>query len=393
MPQDDLRPSRLTHRKPEILPLFGGFLFTGAMTVLLGLMLPRVAALHHLKDSQCGTLLMAQFFTSACGALLVRCRFELTLMRGYALMAVGAVALLLIPGRFAVLAIGTFGLGLGMAMTSTSMLMGRIFPGSRGAVLSLLNFCWSIGATLCPIIIARLPGSFALPALCIPIALLSVVFAIVALMGDYSQLPHARTPAKALKEPKLSVFLLFAGVGFLYTGAESAVGGWMTTYASRAVMWDFGKSSLATACFWAALLVGRGLAPLILQYVSEMSLQLLSMTGVSVGVLMLVNAHSPVTLLAGACCTGLTLAPIFPLTISLFLASAGETRNAGWVFAISGFGGAVLPWLTGMVSTVTHSLRTGLLVCLAADAGMLLLSLLIVFSPASAQLKVAAADI
>jgi fucose permease len=155
----------------------------------------------------------------------------------------------------------------------------------------------------------------------------------------------------------------------------------MSMYAARVAGWSFARSNLAAACFWAALLVGRGLAPAILLFVSEIRLHLISALGACLGILVLVRAETPVLLLAGACCTGLMLAPIFPLTISLFLSRSSDTRNAGWVFAIGGFGGAVLPWLAGVLSTAVRSLRVGILVSLGADLAMLPLLLLVLSAP------------
>lgn len=372
--------------------LFGGFLFTGAMTVLLGLMLPRIAALHHLTDSESGALLMIQFATSASGALLVRRHFERTLRRGYVLLTLGMVVLMSGPEAASALGIGVGGLGLGMAMTSTSMLVGRLFPESRGAALSLLNFCWSVGAFLCPVLVARLPRDFSVVALCAPVAVLSAGFAVATLLDGLAAAPLGQGSRDEHSEVRVSVIVLFAAIAFLYVGTESALGGWMSTYASRAIAWNFTRSNLAAACFWGALLLGRGIAPAILLKVSEVRLYLGLIAGAFIGILMVLEAHTAAVLLAGACCAGLALAPIFPLTISLFLARAGETRNAGWVFAVAGFGGAVLPWITGVVSTSTHSLRTGLMVTLAADLGMLLLSVLTIGSARRATAPVIAAD-
>jgi FHS family glucose/mannose:H+ symporter-like MFS transporter len=364
--------------------LYAGFLFTGALTVLLGLMLPRIAMLHHLTDSESGALLLIQFAASACGALLVRRHFERTLLRGYALIAIGAGLLMLGPVTWAPLGIGMGGLGLGIAMTSTSMLVGRIFPQSRGSALSLLNLCWSIGAFVCPVLVARLPGHFSVDALCAPVAALGVAFAVVLWLKGLSLIAAEPPPASSSIKTRSGMIVLFAAIGFLYVGTEAGLGGWMSTYASRAIAWNFTRSNLAAACFWGALLLGRALAPLALRIVSEVRLYLGLMGGASIGIVLLVEAHSPVVLLAGACCAGLALAPIFPLTISLFLAQAGETKNAGWVFAIAGFGGAVLPWMTGVVSAGTHSLRMGLMVSLAADLAMLLLALLTIALPGRA---------
>ncbi len=390
--RDKRTPWLRAHLNPAVVSLYAGFLFTGAMTVLLGVMLPRVAALHHLRDNQAGALLMTQFTASACGALLVRRHFRRTVTRGYWLMAAGALTLIAAPPVLAIAAIGIFSLGLGMAMTSTSMLMGRLFPQSRGATMSFLNFCWSAGATVCPLVIARLPGHFSLLVVCVPIAMASAAFGTLVWVG---QLPEMRTEAPVSmpqRESHLPIILLFSAISFLYVGTESTIGGWMSTYASRAIAWDFARSNLAAACFWAALLAGRGMVPLILQFMSELRLFLFSIASVSIGILILVEAHSSVGLLTGACWTGLALAPVFPLTIALFLERAPENRNSGWVFAIAGFGGAVLPWLTGVVSTETHSLRSGLLLSFAAAVVMLLLALRVWFPPRGTALKVAAAD-
>jgi fucose permease len=89
------------------------------------------------------------------------------------------------------------------------------------------------------------------------------------------------------------------------------------------------------------------------------------------GVLSLLAAHRPLTILAGSALSGLALAPLFPLILALFLEEIGGSRNAGWVFAVAGLGGAVLSWLTGAISSGTGSLRIGLLVPGAAALLML----------------------
>jgi fucose permease len=169
--------------------------------------------------------------------------------------------------------------------------------------------------------------------------------------------------------------LLFSAIGFLYVGAESTLGGWMSTYATRAVFWNFEKSNLAAGCFWGAMLLGRAATPLLLRSISERRLHLVSMVAASLGIVLLVAARGPVTLIMGASWAGLSLAPIYPLTIALFLERAGESPNTGWVFAAAGYGGALFPGLTGIVSTGAHSLSTGLLIPLVATAAMLPLTL------------------
>lgn len=360
--------------RPSIILLYVGFLTTGAMTVVLGVVLPKIAAAYHLNDSQSGTLLMTLFAGSSLGALCVRQHFQRTLVAGYLLIPVAAALFLSSPHLLAIPAIGIYGFGLGLAMTSTSMLVGGLFPRRRGAALSFLNFCWSIGATLCPLLVARLQGYLTPGVLAIAMAVIAAPFAALPLLGDL-QAPERPAETGRPLDTAISTVALFGLAGFLYVGVENAVGGWLTTFTLRTVSWNYSRSSLATACFWAALLTGRGLAPVILARISETRLFQLSVFGLIAGVALLVAAHTPWLLLLAACCTGLSLAPIFPLVLSLFMARAGESKHTGWVFMVSGFGGATLPWLTGLISTQVHSLRIGLLVPLIAAFAMLLLML------------------
>jgi fucose permease len=358
---------------------------------MLGVLLPGIAAQHHLSDSQSGILLTTQFTASACGALFVRRRFAHTLVRGYLLMAAGAAVLAGASPVEALPAIALFSLGLGMAMTSSSLLVGRMFCRSRGSAMSILNFSWSIGATLCPIILARLGTRFSLRELCVSIALLSAAIGLTlfpALSVSDSQ-PAPVTPVAAGERHWVPI-LLFSALAFLYVGTESTLGGWMTTYAARTLHWSVTGNNLAAACFWAAILVGRGITPLILKFAGEMRLHRWAIAGALAGILLLLEAHGPLTLLTGACCTGLMLGPIFPLTVSLFIDRAGDSSNVGWVFAIAGFGAAAFPWAAGTVSSAAHSLRVGLLVTLVATAVMLLLTLQL--SP-SRRAQVAAAPV
>jgi FHS family glucose/mannose:H+ symporter-like MFS transporter len=357
--------------RPVVAAVYAGFLLTGALTVLLGSLLPRVTALYGLTDSEAGALLTIQFATSACGALFVRRHFAITMMRGYGLIC-AAAALLLTPWAVpAAVGIGLFGLGLGMAMTSTSMLVGQLYPESRGAALSTLNSCWSAGAMLCPLAIAAGVGRWPQRDICLPIVGLCAVFAAVPLLGHFP-VPHQDQAVDVSgRKPGLRTLIGFALAAFLYVGVEAGAGGWMSTYASRAVAWDFVRSSLATAIFWGALLASRLAAPLILRRVSEARCLLLTVTAAAAGLAILIAAHQAWLLLLSAAWIGFALGPIFPLIIAFTIDRIGATGNAGWVFALAGFGGAVLPWITGLISSGTHSLRLGLLALLIADLFML----------------------
>jgi MFS transporter, FHS family, glucose/mannose:H+ symporter len=350
-----------------------GFALTGAGTVLLGCILPQLSALWHLRDKDAGLLLLVQFAASASGSLFVRRNFWRSLSWGYVLLSVGALSIYLLqrqPFPTVVAAFGIFGLGLGSAMTSTNMLFGRRYPNRRGAKLALLNFSWSAGAVACPLLVAHFPSYGSNGAAFGLIGICAAPFVFLPLLADGFVL---HTPAEATPAGinEVATILFFALLAFLYVGMEAAVGNWMSTYATRATSWKYAGSNLAVATFWATLLLGRALTPGILSRLSERRLYRASLAAVMAGICLLLVAHSPVALLAGSALTGLALAPLFPLILSLFLEEVGESRNAGWVFGVAGVGGATLSWLTGAISSATGSLRIGLLVPGAAALVMM----------------------
>lgn len=59
---------------------------------------------------------------------------------------------------------------------------------------------------------------------------------------------------------------------------------------------------------------------------------------------------------------GAALGPVFPLLLARFFARAPASADSRWVLAVCGFGGSVLPWATGAISSHAHSLRLGLAV-------------------------------
>jgi MFS transporter, FHS family, glucose/mannose:H+ symporter len=354
-----------------------GFALTGAGTVLLGCILPQLSALWHLRDKDAGLLLLVQFAASASGSLFVRRNFWRSLCWGYILLSGGALSIFLLQRHSfptVVAAFAILGLGLGSSMTSTNMLFGRRYPNRRGAKLALLNFSWSAGAVACPLLVAHFPNYAGNGAAFGLIGICAAPFIFLPLLADGFVL-HAPADATPTGIREAATIIFFALLAFLYVGMEASVGNWMSTYATRVTSWKYAGSNLAVAIFWATLLVGRALTPAILTKLTERSLYRASLAAVVAGICLLLVAHSPVILLAGSALTGLALAPLFPLILSLFLEEVGESRNAGWVFGVAGVGGATLSWLTGSVSSATGSLRIGLMV--PGTAGLVMMAMIL----------------
>jgi fucose permease len=168
--------------------------------------------------------------------------------------------------------------------------------------------------------------------------------------------------------------MALAAAFFLYVGVESALGGWLATLVKRLVHSQPSAWLPALSIFWGGLVLGRGLAPFLLRRMRDRTLSLIGLAAATMAVLVLILGRGQLWLNSAAALAGLGLAPVFPVTIAL-LSHFGEMerRIAGPMFAFAGFGGAVLPWLVGVVSTATGSLQTGLVVPLVASLCLLVL--------------------
>ncbi|HYK36402.1 MFS transporter [Alloacidobacterium sp.] len=354
--------------------LYFGFVLTGIGTNLLGVILPALSGIWNLSDSHSGFLFAAQFTGSSTGALLMQSNLFRSVTRGYALLIVGAIAFALCRGHFAAPLLFCFGLGLGSAMTATSMLFGRMYAASRGASLSLLNAFWGFGAVLCPLLATgweRFRSSNSLYLMLAGLAILPLI--VIATQRGYLSQLRDEVVAVPNRQTKLSLLIPLAIFAFLYVGVESSISGWMMTYVHRMGLASGLYAPIATSFFWIALLVGRAAAPIALKRISESGLLMITLCVMLVSNVMLLLSHTPAMSIISASLAGLMMAPIFPLCMSKVLAIASGPSESRWVFAISGMGGAVLPWMTGQLASMSGSLRTGLAVPLVAGCVMLLL--------------------
>jgi fucose permease len=356
------------------------FVMTGVVTTFLGPLLPALSARWQLSDAQAGYFFSAQFLGSIAGGtltstLLPRRGFRFNLALGYALMAAGTCGLALAHWRLALAGTFTYGLGLGLAITASNLLISDLNSENRAAALSALNFCWSAGAVLAPFAIAvaerrnLLWGS--IETLAAALLLTAMVVWTAPGAASVAAEQQLQTPWRSVCGWRFTAVV--AAMFFLYVGTEASLGGWIAALVKRAP----GSAALwlpAASMFWGGLALGRGLAPPLLRRAGARTVSLagLAMAVAATGVLM--RASSQAWMVAAASAGGLGLSAVFPITIAL-LSGFGEKerRVAGPMFALAGLGGAVLPWLVGAVSSASHSLQTGLIV--PAAAGSLLLGL------------------
>ena len=358
------RPTKLSISPRTLLYL--GFVLTGIVNTVLGPVLPWLAGRWSLSDAAAGSLFTVQFACSlTAGALsgLIASRIGVgrTMAVGYALMGLGLVTMTASARAVGIAGIAAAGVGLGCVIPLTNLMAARLTPARAAGALGAVNLCWGLGAALWPLIVAtsvRRSSLFtAIVAVCVLLAAMVVPSARADFPADPAVADHDRP------DPALSVSLVRLGVfGMciaLYSGVESAIGGWVTEYARRITAdATSNRWELAASVFWGGVTAGRAAVALWLTRRWETPAMFVGLAAVALAIVMLLAAPAVSIVLGAALLCGVGLSPIFPSTVAA-LAREFPTRLAGPIVALGSLGAGVLPWVVGAISDRSGSLAFG----------------------------------
>lgn len=361
--------------------LYLGFAATGVGVALPGALLPLLLRRWSLGDARGGLLLFCFFLATTTGALVSRGRMNRSIARGALLTSLGAVWLGFASRDWGFGAIVLYGLGLGIVMTSTSLLVSRIFPDESRVEMMRLNLLWAAGACAGPWLAlggqALRAGAHALRPLHVLLGLaaffaafaLWVWLALDSLSHDTPEL-SAGPSAAANRWPFAQISLTLLILVFCATGIESSTGGWLAAYAQR--LGETAKTTIGAAtAFWVGLLSSRFIYSLRASArVSERIVLPTSAGLAAAGLAILVMWPGAAASVVAALMVGLGIGPVYPLLLAIVL----RQRESRGVFVVAGVGASALPLATGALSGWLHSLSAGLCVPLAAASMMTVLS-------------------
>jgi MFS transporter, FHS family, glucose/mannose:H+ symporter len=338
------------------------------------------------------------------GVLLARFGFRPAFLLGLLLMACGVSTLLIGSSSLGLVSVAVYYLKSGLIVPSDNLLIAEIggspaiagetlalrsgsdvnlHASSRASAVSLLNFFWGVGAVFCSLMVAwtaahkLLPlflGSVALFLLLLALAMRNLPFPPAAKSSGSSESAVSSSSRELAKSPAIWIF---AAIFFLYPGAETAVGGWIGSYVSRLGARGTAMASMMPAFFWLALTVGRALGTAFLHHVSERRVLRAGYGAGAAGIGLMLWAPSLGGVIGGALITGLSFATLYPITVARLSQRFGvAARGIGAVmFSLASVGPAVIPWMVGVISRATGSLRSGLLLPLGATVILFLIHL------------------
>jgi FHS family Na+ dependent glucose MFS transporter 1 len=247
---------------------------------------------------------------------------------------------------------------------------------NSGPFMNGLHFFFGVGTFIAPIIVAQallaagtVSGAYWILAVCV---LLPVPFLL--------RLPSAKLETgvgsgkETLPGKPLMIFLVSLFL-FCYSGASNCFGGWIYTYALHLEIADAVTAAYLTSIFWGALTAGRLLTiPLAIHYKAS-TLLWIDVIGslVSLGVIFLF-IDNPLAIWIGSAGLGLSLASMFPTTISFAGRNMAVTGQVTAIFSVgASLGSLTLPLVVGQLFEPVgpNVLMTVLLVDLLVAGGAL----------------------
>ena len=372
-------------RSVKVLTLtaYATFLPIGIVTVLLGPMLPTLSARWSLNYAQQGALFNAQYFGSTgavalSGWLVSRWGYRFAMKAGLVFITAGLALLLSGSMALGIACIAAYGAGLGLAVPATNLLVAEVNPSQRAAKLNVVNFCWSVGAVSCSFLVAAAAKAQRVPLLLELVAgcMLLVLVGIAVIPASIVEPAVAGKKGPGIPWRHRAVPPLGA-LFFVYVGTENGLGGWIASYSKSLGSMTATMSLVTPSFFYASLMLGRLLAPMLLRLIDEIRLAqtgLLMACGGTAGVLLSRGLPGVAT---SACLAGMGLSCVYPITISVLSREFGPaaSRTGSVMFTLANLGGGLMPWLVGLSASRFGTLKAGLIVPLVGSVAMFVLYL------------------
>lgn len=352
----------------------------GLIDNLKGATLPPLLADLRFSDAQGGTILMWAYLGFLAASLLVGMLSDLAGNRAVVL-ASGVCLLLGIVGystarQFGLLAasMAAVGVGLGGIDMAGNLIIVSYYTQSKGRYLNLMAFFHGLSSTIAPYYAGLLlaAGLSWRQVYQYPLAAVALLL-VMGLLAPFPQ-PQAQKLQSGINFRSIKSVLFKPGTGWyfavmvLYVASEIGVASWLVTFLQRVHALGVTESALFLSLYFAGLMVGRVLGTLFVERVGYLKSILMAAVG---GTLCLaVGLFGPGKAFWLLPATGLFFSIIFPtLTAS---ASNRMTENPGTMlgllFAFCGVGGALGPWLVGLISDLA-GIQVGFTVMLLTCAG------------------------
>ncbi len=346
------------------------FAVSGVASVLIGPLLPIMAARLSLSDLDVTYFFQAQFAGSLTGTLLTRpfgrrSKYILAAMIGSVMMAAGILLMNAVSFELCIAGFLLNGIGIGLTLPSINTIIIALNPMRSAAALSFLNFGWGVGAIFSKPMVDLLSfDGWILPfSLSLAIPLVGCAAALIGAQDPSIAGPNEEAGGSSEKGSvwRHPLAWLFAAINFLHVGFEGGMGGWLPAFAERNSI-SANNIFSPSFLFFLFFVLGRGSGSLVLRYVQERTVILISIAVALAGSIMVVLSSSSLLLSVGAAIAGLGTSVIFPTHLGRFARRLGPEalKNVTPYFVCGTLGAATATWCIGFLSEYFRDLRSAM---------------------------------
>jgi fucose permease len=374
------------------------FLSLGIVFAVIGPLLPELAQNNNVNLAAIGSVFTALFLGSILsqlfsGPLSDRVGQMPVLFGAALLLAAGSLGFILSRSLGLTLAlVFCAGLGSGAVDLSTNVLIARVYPKRSVSALNLLNLFFGVGAFVGPAMVGIFLGRWGsgLPVIWIVAGLLILQSIFILRIRATLRLPQSQDGDQDRPPIYRSPLVWMLGlVLLLYVGAESGIGGWVTTYMDRTTPMRYEQATLIASGFWLALTIGRLVSVFLGLRLSANRVLALSLGGSFLGgILMAAGSGNQSLTIASVLLTGFCFGSVFPTVISLTTEAFPNApgRAVSVVAAMGSVGGMLIPWMQGLLLEQVSALSSMIFVTIAIGL-MLVVFMVVRYIPALVKLR------
>lgn len=337
--------------------IYFAFFASGAMSTLLGAILPEMGEAYNLDYAYRGVLLSAHQIGNLSAVIAAgfipyligrkRSTFILGLgiVIGLLLMTLTGNPLLLF------LAFALTGIGRGTMSNITNVVVGECAE-NNAAGLNLLHASFAVGAFLSPFIaIAVIPASWKIaPWISAALMLLTLLL----LLGKGLSSERMKKEKGEGTIPRSLQYWLNTFILFFYLCGEASLIGWLVTYFQDANIFPDAISTAMQSFLWIMILIGRLSCAVISTHMNKNTLILilgLLMTGFFI---LMIAAPTPFIAALAVFLVGVSMSGIYPTTLSTMEKKySSSTVATGLCIGTATVGAILMPAVVGAVAERT----------------------------------------
>ena len=269
----------------------------------------------------------------------------------------------------------------GLCTNKCTVLVGNYAP-DRARGVALLNVWWSVGALLCPFLIAGfgLLGKALHTPFLMETAGLTAAGLLLWSLFARAGLPDGRfegtqeegvTTYAFLRQP---VFWLLTLLILCNMGVENSVNGWLVSYYKSEKILSGTLSTYTVTIQWAAILAGRLMTAYVWKSKRIFRTTAIMSAAVLCTYLVMVTVRTPVPAILALIVYSFAVGGVFPKAV-LGIGEMMSSESMGVMLSIAAAGAILFPSLVGAAAD-RFGLRAGMTVILIPAAGVVALSLL-----------------